>query len=158
MEETLLTYIQELPPLVRIVIFVLLIVSVLVIPSLININEYLSSLKDKIKDTIQNRKNKKEERIQREIEEREFRQNVASIMTSIPDIYTKINSAVHDIEMVVSSSKQNSENNERIESVLSKMGDDLSTLSKISKENDERLTDNSKTNRDNISYLVERVD
>ena len=157
MEEALIPYVEKMPTYVQFIIVILLVFSVLVIPALINIDGYFSSLKEKIRNMLQHNKDNKEQKIQKEIEDREFKQHVADITTNMPDIYKRLDSAVRDIETVVEASKLNEEKEERMESVLEKMAEDLNTLSKQSKERDDHLSENSKTNRKNIAYLIERV-
>lgn len=158
MEETLMKYVEELPPHIQIAIVILLVIGVLIVPSLLSIGDFATSVKQKLCKMVQYCKKQKEKKRERKLADQEFRENVSNIMTSIPDIYKKINGVINDMNAVVSSSKQNSEQNEKLESTLSKMATELKELSQRSKSNDDELSTHSKTNRDNIKYLIERVD
>ena len=150
-------YVEDLPPHVQVVVVIILVIGVLLIPSIVSISDFATSLKTKLCSMVRGCRERKERKLQKELEEREFRQNVNDIMTSIPDIYAKINAVVHDIDAVVTSSKTNSDNNEKFEDILSKMTLELEELSQRSKLNDDELSAHSKTNRDNIKYLIEKV-
>ena len=158
MEETLMEYVKDLPPYMQIVIVIVLVIGVLLVPSLVSIGDFATSVRNRFSEIVNNSKQRKEEKLQRELEERAFRQNVNDIMTNIPDIYAKINSVVHDIDTVISSSKENNEIHEKFEATLSRLAIDIEQLSERSDTTDNELSAHSKINRDNIEYLINRVD
>ena len=155
MEESLIEYIEKLPNGVQFAIITILVCAVLIIPSIGTIASFLQGVIEYIKQAISSFRRRSEKRRAREEEDKRFREQVATIVDQIPDMYSKINTVVSDMSGVLNTSKEISERNKELETTIDKINERLETIAQISDANDTKLSEDSIKNREKIDHLLD---